>query len=202
MTARARDARMSLALLAFAAVGVAVWSLRYALPHVPAPSPLTNFAVRRTTLCIHAVTASVALLVGPWQFWSTSRRGALHRWLGRIYAAMVLAGGLTAVVLALPAQTGAVASGGFLVLGILWLVTTAIAVQTILQRDVAAHRRWMLRSYGLTTAAITLRIYLPLAIALKLPMAVSYPAIAWLCWVPNALVAELLVARTRPKTAP
>lgn len=197
MRARLVDTRAPLALLAFAAAGVAVWSLRYALPHVPAPSPLTNFLVRRTTLCLHAVTASLALLVGPFQFLSTARRGALHRWLGRLYAAMVLVGGLTAIILALPAQTGAVASGGFFVLGLLWLVTTAIAVQTILQRDVPAHRRWMIRSYGLTTAAITLRIYLPLAIALKLPMPVAYPAIAWLCWLPNALVAELLVARTR-----
>lgn len=202
MKTRALVPRTSLALLALAAVGVAVWSLRYALPHVPAPSPLTNFVVRRTTLCVHAVTASVALLVGPWQFWATSRRGALHRWVGRTYAAMVLVGGVTAVLLALPAQTGVVASGGFFVLGIVWLVTTAIAVQTILQRDVAAHRRWMIRSYGLTTAAITLRIYLPLAIALKLPMPVAYPAIAWLCWVPNAIAAELLVARTRRRTEP
>lgn len=197
MKARVLDGRASLAVLAFAAVGVAAWSLRYALPHVPAPSPLANFVVRRTTLCMHAVAASLALLAGPWQFWS-SRRGALHRWLGRGYAAMVLVGGITAVILALPAQTGVIASGGFFVLGILWLVTTAIGVQTILQRDVPGHRRWMIRSYGLTTAAITLRIYLPAAIALKLPMAAAYPAIAWLCWVPNALVAEAIARRAAP----
>jgi hypothetical protein len=49
----------------------------------------------------------------------------------------------------------------------------------------------MIRSYALTAAAITLRMYLPLSFALKIPFEIGYPAIAWLCWVPNLLVAEL-----------
>jgi hypothetical protein len=49
----------------------------------------------------------------------------------------------------------------------------------------------MIRSYALTAAAITLRIYLPLSFAFHWPYSIAYPAIAWLCWIPNALAAEV-----------
>jgi hypothetical protein len=48
----------------------------------------------------------------------------------------------------------------------------------------------MIRNFSLTFAAVTLRIYVPLSIALGIPFEQAYPAIAWLCWVPNLAVAE------------
>jgi hypothetical protein len=36
-----------------------------------------------------------------------------------------------------------------------------------------------------------LRLYLVGALALNLDFVVFYPVIAWLCWVPNAVVAEV-----------
>jgi hypothetical protein len=71
-----------------------------------------------------------------------------------------------------------------------WIVATGLAVRFILRGDAIRHRRWMIRSYALT-AAITLRIYLPLIFAFHWPFAIAYPAIAWLCWIPNALAAEV-----------
>jgi len=60
----------------------------------------------------------------------------------------------------------------------------------------------MIRSYSLTFAAVTLRIYLPLAFASGIPFEIAYPAIAWLCWVPNAIVAEwMFVRRAAPVAA-
>jgi hypothetical protein len=59
------------------------------------------------------------------------------------------------------------------------------------------HRRWMIRSYALTLAAVTLRIYLPASMLLGIPFPVAYPAIAWLCWVPNLLVAQWMIG-SRP----
>ena len=56
--------------------------------------------------------------------------------------------------------------------------------------DVAAHQRWMVRSVALTFAAVTLRLCIPLSVVLGLPFEPSYQAIAWLCWVPNLMVAE------------
>jgi len=68
----------------------------------------------------------------------------------------------------------------------------------IVRHDTAAHWRWMVRSYALTAAAITLRIYLPRSMALHLPFQRAYPAIAWLCWIPNFLAAEAYLLTSRP----
>ncbi|MEQ1730362.1 MAG: DUF2306 domain-containing protein [Vicinamibacterales bacterium] len=56
----------------------------------------------------------------------------------------------------------------------------------------------MIRSFALTYAAVTLRLYVPLSMAAGVPFDVAYPVIAWACWVPNLLVAEwLFVPRSR-----
>jgi hypothetical protein len=44
----------------------------------------------------------------------------------------------------------------------------------------------MIRSFALTFAAATLRIY-QLSLAAGLNPADSYPVVAWLCWVPDRL---------------
>jgi hypothetical protein len=49
----------------------------------------------------------------------------------------------------------------------------------------------MIRSFALTAAAITLRMYLPLAFVFHWNFSVAYPAIAWLCWIPNSIAAEV-----------
>ena len=58
----------------------------------------------------------------------------------------------------------------------------------------------MIGSYALTLAAVTLRIYLPLSLALGVPFANAYRVISWLCWVPNIILAEWLVRRTQVPT--
>ena len=59
----------------------------------------------------------------------------------------------------------------------------------------------MLRSYALTLAAVTLRLYLPISQMLGLPFGPSYQVISWLAWVPNLLVVELFVIH-RPRVVP
>ena len=52
-------------------------------------------------------------------------------------------------------------------------------------------------SFALTFAAVMLRIYIPVALVTGIGFEAAYPAIAWLCWVPNLLVAQLLVRSAR-----
>lgn len=181
--------------LAFFAVTTGLESLRYALPHVPFPAPLPNFTVRHSWLIAHALFSSVALLAGPWQFLPALRRRSLntHRWLGRIYCVAVAAGWVTSLPIAAHANTGIVASAGFLALGAAWIGTTAAGYFAIRRRQVRAHREWMLRSYALAAAAITLRIYLPICLVSGVPYAKCYPLIASLCWIPNWIFAEWLI---------
>ena len=141
----------------------------------------------------HVLGAAVALALGPFQF-SRRLRGRqpkVHRWLGRTYLGVgVLVGGVAGLWMAAFAQGGAVGKLGFGLLAAAWLSTGALAYAAIRRRDTASHRRWMVRNFALTCAAVTLRLYLPGSMAAGIPFEIAYPAIAWLCWVPNVLVAE------------
>ena len=168
-------------------------ALRYLLPHVPFPAELDNFSQRRIALSLHALGGAIALLVGPLQFVPRFRESSWnrHRLLGWIYSGAVLLGWCASLWIAPHAQTGWIASAGFLMLGGCWIVATGLAVRFILRGDAIRHRRWMIRSYALTAAAITLRLYLPLIFVFHWSFSMAYPAIAWLCWIPNALAVEL-----------
>lgn len=179
-------------LLAILATGVGLLSLRYALPEIPFAPPLPSLVTHRTLLVIHAVTAALALLLGPPQLLPGLRRRfpAAHRLTGRAYAVAVLVAGLTALPVATNAAGGMMSALGFTALGVAWLWTTGMGVARAVQGRIAEHRRWMIRSYALTAAAITLRVLLPASGAAGGPFDIAYPAIAWLCWVPNAIAAE------------
>jgi hypothetical protein len=82
-------------------------------------------------------------------------------------------------------------------LGAVWTVSTATALAYIYRGQVMAHWEWMIWSYALTAAAITLRRYLPLLLAGGVSYETSYRTIAWACWMPNLLLAEWLVRRGR-----
>jgi len=55
----------------------------------------------------------------------------------------------------------------------------------------------MMRSYALTAATITLRMYLIVLLISGIPLAKAYPLVAWICWIPNLLFAEWLLRRDR-----
>jgi hypothetical protein len=85
---------------------------------------------------------------------------------------------------------------GFASLALSWLYTGFCAYRAIRSGNVLSHRRWMVRNFALTFAAVTLRIWLPLSMVAGIPFEVAYPVIAWLSWVPNLLTAELLLRQT------
>jgi len=186
----------------FLAVSTGLGALRYALPNVPFPAPLANFTTRHGWLVIHAVCSAVALIVGPWQFFASWRRHSLgvHRWMGRIYCGAVLAGWIASLPIAAHAETGVIASVGFLILGVLWAGTTTIGYFTARSGPVRVHREWMIRSYALTSAAVTLRIYLPVLLSSGVSYKIAYPLVAWLCWIPNLVFAQWLILRVKGRT--
>mgnify|MGYP001455804868 CR=1 FL=1 len=180
----------------------------YGLAALVVPGFGPPFMAERRTQVAWAVYAHLsgslwALATGPWQLSDRLRQRSLgwHRWLGRSYVLGVLVGGVGGLGLAPHAETGLVAGVGFGTLGVLWLAFTALAFVRIRSGDLAAHRRWMVRSYALTLAAVTLRIYLPLGALAGVGFEAAYPAIAWLCWVPNLVVAELWFVH-RERSAP
>lgn len=150
---------------------------------------------------LHAVLAALALLVGHWHFVTSirARHRQLHRALGRCYALAVLFGWIASLPIAVHAQTGPIAAAGFLALGLCWITSTGMPIWKITNGDPMGHRRWMISSYALTSAAITLWIYLGIILGFGIPFVPGYQTIPWLCWLPNLLVAEFFLNRKRDR---
>lgn len=184
-------------LITLLSVAVALVSARYLIGVGPfAPNVIENHFVA-PWLIVHVGGAVIALLTGAFQFLAPLRRRwpVVHRWTGRAYAVGCLVGGVSGLMLALGTTMGPVALTGFAGLAFGWLVTTTFGWQHALQRRFVEHRQWMIRSWALTLAAVTLRLYLPIGAALGIDIAISYPAISWLCWVPNLIVTEIWLRR-------
>jgi Predicted membrane protein (DUF2306) len=193
--------RLGVALVAVLSILIALASVRFLLG-VPPPDVILANRFFPGWFSLHAAAATVALALGPFQFIKRLRNGypRVHRWTGRTYAVACFVGGTAGLVLALGASTGPISQAGFGLLALCWLGATAQGWRMALQgRYTTAHRDWMIRSFALTFAAVMLRIYLPASQALGLPFEESYRVIAWLAWVPNLLVAELILSRTRQR---
>jgi hypothetical protein len=120
--------------------------------------------------------------------------------MGRFYIAACLIGGCSGLAISLYSSAGPVAGWGFFFLAVFWLITTTLAWTSALRRDFAAHERWMIRSFALTFAAVTLRLQLPFIFLLDTGFEPAYRVIAWTAWVPNLIVAEIWIAfRRRPR---
>jgi len=159
------------------------------------PDMKAAFVANAAAFYTHVFAAMVALLLGPLQFSARVRRERIrvHRWTGRVYlTAGVLVGGLSGLYLSLFAFGGAVARLGFAALAVCWLYTGERAFLAIRQGAVEEHRRWMVRNFALALAAVTLRLYVPVSILAGIDFATAYAVIAWLCWVPNLVLAERL----------
>lgn len=148
----------------------------------------------------HIALAPVALACLPLQLSPGLRRNmpAVHRWVGRIYVLAIFLSGIAGFRVAFNTAAGPLAAGGFAVLAVIWVGVTAAGLVYGIRRNFPQHRAWMLRSVALTFAAVTLRLYLGASMSMELPFEFAYPAIAWLCWVPNAIVMELYVRRRGP----
>ena len=172
----------------------------------------TESTLRYVGLFVHAFAGGIALLLGPFQFLDGFRklRPVVHRWMGRIYLVSILIGGLSAFIIAPGMISGLVGEIGLMSLAVLWLWTGWNAYSSIRKGDIKSHREWMIRSFALTFAAATLRLWLGTLIATQLPFLQTkyggdfdalfvevYRVVMWLCWVPNIIVAEMIVQRRR-----
>ena len=180
-------------------VFVALFSYRYLLGTEDVPPVIANNLLKNPWLIIHVAGAATALLVGPLQFSSAlrSRVPMVHRSLGRVYVVSCLLGGAAGFVLAFGASTGWFSTAGFGSLAVAWIITTSLAWRRAMQGQFIDHRAWMVRSFALTFAAVTLRLYLPLLPLLSIPFDQGYRAISFLAWVPNLLAVELYLRNRR-----
>ncbi|MFN0048056.1 MAG: DUF2306 domain-containing protein [Cytophagales bacterium] len=145
----------------------------------------------------HITSAGFVLLLGLFQFFAKTwlYRIRLHRLLGKIYVFLVLfAAAPSGLVMAVYASGGIWVNACFILLSLLWWTFTFISYQSIRQCNVTEHGNYMLRSYALTISAIMLRLYgFVFTYILGSISEYTYGWLAWLSWVPNLLLIELII---------
>lgn len=131
------------------------------------------------------------------------RRVLLHRVMEGIYLTGILVGGVTGLWLAFQTPGGVTSTVGFVMLSSLCLVTGTFALHAALTENFAAHRMGMMRSYALTYAAVSLRLYLGIGGAAGFTFEELYPMTACACWAGNLLFVEwVLLPRYRRGARP
>ncbi|MCL6272491.1 DUF2306 domain-containing protein [Muricauda sp. 2012CJ35-5] len=188
---------------AFLAIGVGLYPLLYWLVDEPIGLLLSKTAelladgIWRIGFYGHITFGGIALLTGWSQFSKKIRNRNLqfHRNLGKVYVAAVLISGICSIYIGLYATGGLITSVGFISLGVIWLYTTLRAYTAIRSNDLNLHQGMMIYSYAACFAAVTLRLWLPLLTMIFGEFLIAYKIVAWLCWVPNIIFANLWVRK-------
>lgn len=207
-----RSSRARVALILVPSIAIAVLLATFYLVIKPLfpivnqyyfPEQTETFVIQQVPLMIHIVGGATALIAGAVNAVAATRgRFGRHRVVGIVYVVAVAFSAPAGIVLATTAYGGTlpggaiIATSGFVLLGVLWLATTMRAVAAIVRHDRRAHGAWMLLSFSLAFAAVTLRLYVAvLTVIGVVAFEAVYPLLAWLCWVPNIAVAAVIVRR-------
>lgn len=108
----------------------------------------------------HILGATCSLFLGPIQFWKSFRTKYLkfHRLFGKIYIIGTLIAAVSAFRLALVFDCVG-CRFSLIPLSLLLFTTTALAWYTIKQRNIMAHKQFMVRSYTCALAFVFVRLY-------------------------------------------
>jgi len=118
-----------------------------------------SFFHNQVWVTMHLVGGSLALLLGPMQFWKSFRNRFLsfHRLTGKIYLIGVVLIGISALRLSLisycvPCRTS------LFILSVLVLLSSAFAYMAIKAKNIKVHRQFMIRSYVCVLSFVAVRI--------------------------------------------
>jgi uncharacterized membrane protein len=197
--------RVGLGAIVFLAILISLASAHYLTlnPDTFFPAQKLVYLANLGPLWLHVAGGIVALTIGPMLFARRlrMRRPAVHRFIGRVYLVSALAAGVSSLLLAPRAFGGPITALGLATLGVLLIATSTAAFVFIRRGLVMRHFEWMVRSYALTFAAVTFRLWLGFLATAGLPFPQVYRSAAWACWIINLLVAQLLISGTRKRLA-
>ena len=167
------------------------------------PDELVADWIWRAAFYVHISSAMVILVISPFQFLEKFRSKHLrfHRSLGKVYVFGILAlAAPSGMYMAFFANGGVPSEIGFALMSSAWFTVTLKAYQTIRKGKIELHQKWMIRSFAVTFAAVTLRIWVPLlSWTTSLEHTLIEQLSAWISWLPNLAVAELFIRWKWPK---
>ena len=181
--------------------------LRLTLEYIPAQSDVSFLMIKQTEVNTHTeylyffyahVYTSIFVLFSGFIAVFVKPKAAfrnLHKFFGKIYVILLLLiAAPSGIYMGFYANGGILAKISFVILGILWWFTTYKAYLEIRKKNVLNHKKWMYRSYALAVSAITLRLWKVVLVYFFQPNPMDvYEVIAWLGWVPNLILTEILI---------
>lgn len=177
---------------------------------VPGPDAFEQrYVLHPLAAYVHIVPGVVYLLGAPLQLSHRfrSRHLRVHRRLGRVVLAAGLIAGVAAIVVGVwfP-YGGTLEAGAAVVFGAWFVVALVLAYRAVRRRDIARHRRFMIRAFAVGLAVGTARVWVGLFQAVGL-LAIQdnagrqwFGVAFWLALVIHAVVAEAYLA-ARPTVA-
>jgi uncharacterized membrane protein len=191
--------RISLAAVLLVLAGFALWFIVHNAFKYTAYNAVTydDLWPRRFGLIPHILGGMTAVVAGLVQLWLglTGRTGVLHRTLGRIYVAGVAVASVGALYLAVTIDPKYFAySAGLFGLACAWILTTSMALLSIRRHAIEQHREWMIRSYIVTFAFVSFRLFEKLMLDWKVAPDTEVDSfMAFACWCVPLLLAEPLI---------
>lgn len=151
----------------------------------------------RWSFYTHISSCLIVLIIGLLQFskFILNQTPSLHRALGKIYVLCVLTiSAPSGLIMGIYANGGFWAKTSFVLISVGWWLFTFQAYRLIRMQQIEKHIQFMIRSYALTLTALTLRLYvLVFPHFFILPAKEMYTLVAWLSWIPNLIIAEIVI---------
>ena len=189
---RSRSQSKLVLFLIFGLLTVFVTYMKNARVFDPTSEVAQHFAPVRWYLLPHAFFGILAMMLGVFQFSDRLRARYLktHRTLGYVYVVSVFIAAPLAVPMTVRLGPSLVAASSVQSFG--WMLTTAIALYCVRHRNVAQHRRWMIRSYPFAMVFTVTRMIIPIPAVHRLGVAgietVVWTVIALAAILPNVLL--------------
>jgi uncharacterized membrane protein YozB (DUF420 family) len=131
-------------------------------------SPIAqHFAPAKMYLIPHAIFASIALVLGIFQFSNRLRARYLrfHRAMGYVYAVCAVIAAPTGILVATTIGPPELMMAA-VTQSIGWITTLGIALYCIRTGNIVQHRRWMIRSYPFAAVFSVARLFVPIGMKL------------------------------------
>ena len=153
---------------------------------------------------VHILPAALFFLLAPFQFMPSVRQKHLrfHRWSGRVLVVCGLIIGISALIMSYTMNIGGPnETAATTLFAIVFLICLTKAYVHIRRKEVARHREWMIRAFGVGLGVATTRPIVGIFFATRRLTPHEFFGIAfWLGFTTTFLAAEAWVDFTRQRS--
>jgi len=169
----------------------------------PAAALDAGFARHMALTLVHILPGGLFIILAPLQFLSSIRQKhlQLHRWMGRILVVTGLIVGASALIMSFKLNIGGPnETAATTLFAIVFLYCLIKAFRHIRRKEVARHREWMIRAFGVGLGVATTRPIVGIFFAFRRLTPHEFFGIAfWLGLTITFLAAEAWVDYTRQR---